>query len=73
MIERLFDVFGDDKEDDPLEDIRTAFQFGDHLGVGYVFPNRVVASFKLQHDANASIKRPNSGANFLMFKVAAPF
>lgn len=53
--------------------LSTAFQFGDHLGFGYIFQNRVEASFKLQHYSNASIKRPNSGANFLMFKVAAPF
>ena len=53
--------------------LSTAFQFGDHLGVGYAFPNRVEACFKLQHYSNASIKRLNSGANFLMFKVAAPF
>ena len=50
-----------------------AFQFGDHLGGGYVFRNGWEATFKIQHYSNASIKRPNSGANFLVAKLALPF
>jgi lipid A 3-O-deacylase len=53
--------------------LSTAFQFGDHLGAGYAFSNGWEATFKIQHYSNASIKRPNSGANFLVLKVARPF
>lgn len=53
--------------------LSTAFQFGDHIGAGYAFQNGAEVTFKIQHYSNASIKRPNSGANFLMFKVATPF
>jgi lipid A 3-O-deacylase len=53
--------------------LSTAFQFGDHLGAGYAFHNGWEATFKLQHYSNASIKRPNSGANFMVLKVARPF
>ncbi|QYF95468.1 acyloxyacyl hydrolase [Massilia sp. PAMC28688] len=53
--------------------LSTAFQFGDHLGVGYVFNNGWDASLKVQHFSNGGIKRPNSGANFLVLRVARPF
>jgi lipid A 3-O-deacylase len=53
--------------------LSTAFQFGDHFGGGYAFDNGWEATFKVQHYSNASIKRPNSGANFLVLKVARPF
>lgn len=53
--------------------LSTAFQFGDHIGAGYVFDNQWEVGMKIQHFSNASIKRPNSGANFLVFKVSRPF
>jgi lipid A 3-O-deacylase len=53
--------------------LSTAFQFGDHIGVGYVFANGWDASLKVQHFSNGGIKRPNSGANFLVLRVARPF
>lgn len=53
--------------------LSTAFQFGDHVGVGYVFPSGWDAAVKVQHFSNGSIKRPNSGANFLVLRVARPF
>ncbi|KQQ96212.1 acyloxyacyl hydrolase [Massilia sp. Leaf139] len=46
--------------------LSTAFQFGDHLGIGYVTPTKWDFSVKIQHYSNASIKRPNSGVNFLV-------
>ncbi|MBV8049353.1 MAG: acyloxyacyl hydrolase [Paludibacterium sp.] len=41
----------------------TAFQFGDHIGVGYVFQNRADFELTLQHFSNAGIKEPNDGVN----------
>ena len=43
--------------------ISTAFQFGDHLGVGYQFTPALRASLRLSHFSNADIKTPNPGLN----------
>ena len=53
--------------------LSTAFQFGDHFGIGYVFDNKWEATAKIQHYSNASIKKPNSGVNFFQLKLARPF
>ena len=53
--------------------LSTAFQFGDHLGAGYVFANGWDLGIKLQHFSNAGIKEPNSGVNYVLFKLAMPF
>lgn len=53
--------------------LATAFQFGDHIGAGYVFENKWEAGFKLQHYSNGGIKHPNGGVNFLVLKVARHF
>ncbi len=53
--------------------LSTAFQFGDHVGAGYVFDNRWDLGIKLQHFSNGGIKEPNSGVNFVMVKLARPF
>jgi len=53
--------------------LSTAFQFGDHIGAGYVFANQWEVGMKIQHFSNGSIKKPNSGANFLLVKVSRPF
>ncbi|HYC45954.1 MAG TPA: acyloxyacyl hydrolase [Burkholderiales bacterium] len=44
----------------------TAFQFGNHVGLGYRFGARshYDLSYRFQHLSNASIKRPNGGINF---------
>lgn len=59
-----------DNDDNKLS---TAFQFGDHVGVGYVFNNGWDATVKIQHFSNGGVKRPNSGVNFLVLRVARPF
>jgi hypothetical protein len=59
--------------DNDSNKLSTAFQFGDHVGVGYVFNNGWDATFKVQHFSNGGIKRPNSGVNFLVLRVARPF
>lgn len=55
------------------KELSTAFQFGDHIGIGYVMQNNWEVALKLQHFSNASIKRPNGGANFLELKAAYHF
>lgn len=54
------------------KELATAFQFGDHIAVGYMTKKWDV-SLKFQHYSNASIKRPNAGANWLVFKTAYRF
>ncbi|MES2832861.1 MAG: acyloxyacyl hydrolase [Pseudomonadota bacterium] len=51
----------------------TRFQFGDHIGLGYVFNNRWDIGAKIQHFSNGSIKQPNDGANFAIIKAAYRF
>ncbi|MES2901922.1 MAG: acyloxyacyl hydrolase [Pseudomonadota bacterium] len=53
--------------------LSTAFQFGDHLGAGYVFRNGWEMGMRIQHFSNGGIKKPNSGVNFLVLKLARPF
>ena len=53
----------------------TAFQFGDHLGVGYRFGARgsFDLGYRFQHLSNASIKRPNPGINFHQIRLQYRF
>lgn len=53
--------------------LSTAFQFGDHLGVGYVTDNKWDLGLRIQHYSNASIKRPNSGVNFIIASARYSF
>ncbi len=50
--------------------LSTAFQFGDHLGVGYVFDNKWEVGLKFQHFSNGGIKKPNSGVDFVVLKAS---
>lgn len=59
-----------DNNDDRLS---TRFQFGDHIGIGYVFQNKLDIGLKYQHFSNGGIKKPNSGVNFAMVRVSYPF
>lgn len=59
--------------DNNHKQLSTAFQFGDHLGAGYVFANGWDLGVKIQHFSNGSIKKPNDGVNFLVVKLARPF
>jgi hypothetical protein len=49
----------------------TAFQFGDHIGVGYRFGAKQAfdLSYRFQHLSNGSIKRPNPGINFHQIRL----
>lgn len=51
----------------------TKFEFGDHIGVGYVFANKWELGLKVQHFSNGGIKQPNSGANFAVIKASYRF
>ncbi|MDP3842842.1 MAG: acyloxyacyl hydrolase [Oxalobacteraceae bacterium] len=44
--------------------LSTAFQFGNHIGIGYVFANNLDIGLKIQHFSNGGIKHPNNGVNF---------
>ena len=52
--------------------LSTAFQFGDHLGIGYTTA-KWDFGLKYQHYSNASIKSPNAGANWFIAKAAYRF
>jgi len=52
--------------------LSTAFQFGDHVGIGYVFQNNLDLGLKVQHFSNGSIKQPNQGINFGVVRVSYP-
>ncbi|MEX3606233.1 MAG: acyloxyacyl hydrolase [Burkholderia sp.] len=53
----------------------TAFQFADMVGVGAQFGDhqQYQASFRFQHESNASIKDPNPGINFSQIYVQYNF
>ena len=49
------------------------FQFGDHIGVGYVFSNGVNLNLNFQHYSDAGIKMPNPAVNFVNLRLAFSF
>lgn len=53
--------------------LSTHFQFGDHVGAGYVFDNKWDVGMRIQHFSNGGYKKPNSGVNFLVLKAARQF
>lgn len=54
------------------KELSTAFQFGDHIGIGYTTA-KWDFGLKYQHYSNASIKSPNAGANWFIAKAAYRF
>lgn len=52
----------------------TAFNFGDHLAVGYRSGTgrRVEWALRVQHFSNAGIQRPNPGEDFVQLRVSMP-
>lgn len=53
--------------------LSTLFQFGDHVGIGYVFDNKWEIGAKIQHFSNGGYKKPNTGVNFLNVKASYHF
>lgn len=62
-----------DHYDNNERQLSTRFQFGDHLGIGYVFQNEVDLSLRIQHFSNGSVKQPNDGVNFAVVRISYPF
>ncbi|MCC6072994.1 acyloxyacyl hydrolase [Massilia sp. MAHUQ-52] len=62
-----------ERYDNDGSELSTHFQFGDHLGTGYVFANGWDVGMKLQHFSNGGFKKPNGGVNFLLLKAARAF
>ncbi|HEX7053111.1 MAG TPA: acyloxyacyl hydrolase [Burkholderiales bacterium] len=46
----------------------TRFQFGDHIGVGFLH-GRYDIGLRLQHLSNGGIRDPNPGINFVLLRV----
>jgi lipid A 3-O-deacylase len=59
--------------DDGNNVLSTRFQFGDHVGAGYVLPSGWDLGVKFQHFSNGGIKDPNSGVNFVVLKLGRAF
>ncbi len=53
--------------------LSTLFQFGDHIGIGYIFNKKLDIGLKIQHFSNGGYKKPNNGANFAVAKVGYLF
>jgi len=51
----------------------TRFQFGDHVGIGYVFNNKLDLGLRIQHFSNAGIKKPNPGINLVGVRASYAF
>ncbi len=53
--------------------LSTRYQFGDQIGVGYVFHNGWETGLSISHVSNGGIKKPNSGVNFLLLRAKKSF
>ena len=55
--------------------LSTAFQFGDHVGVGYRFGAKGAydVAYRFQHLSNGAIKHPNNGINFSQIRLQYHF
>lgn len=62
-----------ERYDNDGKQLSTRFQFGDHIGLGYVFENNLDLTLKFQHFSNAGIKKPNDGADFAVLTVRHSF
>jgi len=49
------------------------FQFGDHIGIGYVFSNGVDLNLNFQHYSDAGIRMPNPAVNFVNIRLGCFF
>lgn len=53
--------------------LSTAFEFGDHVGFGYVTTAGMDIGLLFQHFSNGRIKQPNDGVNFAMIRMGYSF
>lgn len=61
-----------DLYDNNSRQLSTRFQFGSHIGLGYVFSNKLDTALRFQHYSNGGIKDPNDGVNFLLLRISYP-
>ena len=54
-------------------ELSTAFQFGDHLGLGYQLTPSIRLGMRISHFSNGSIKLPNSGLNLVQLTLVQRF
>lgn len=66
-------LFSSDYEEGLDQRFSTRFQFGDHVGIGYVLQNGLDLSLKLQHFSNGGIQQPNPGVLFGILKLGYTF
>lgn len=59
--------------DNDYRRLSTRYQFGDQIGVGYVFNNGWEAGMTLSHFSNGGLKKPNDGINFLLIRAKKSF
>jgi lipid A 3-O-deacylase len=59
--------------DNDYRQLSTRFEFGDQIGVGYVFNNGWEGSLSVSHFSNGGIKKPNAGINFLLLRAKKSF
>lgn len=52
------------------KNISTAYQFGDHIGIGMHINDTSRLSLRFSHYSNAGIKRPNPGLNVLQLNYS---
>lgn len=62
-----------ERYDNDGKQLSTLFQFGDHLGIGYVFQNNLDVGLSIQHFSNGGIKKPNDGVNFAVVRMTYQF
>lgn len=53
--------------------LSTRFQFGDRIGAGYVFRNKLDLGLMVEHFSNGGVKQPNSGVNFAVVRLRYHF
>jgi hypothetical protein len=56
-----------------LNGLSTHFQFGDHIGLGYVFSDAFELGLRLQHFSNGGYQEPNDGVNFVVLRARYRF
>ncbi|RJG07195.1 acyloxyacyl hydrolase [Noviherbaspirillum cavernae] len=62
-----------ERYDNGNRQLSTRFQFGDLLGIGYVFQNNLDVGIRLQHFSNGGYRQPNDGVNFAFVRVSYGF
>jgi len=62
-----------EKYDNNDRTMSSEFQFGDHIGVGYLFANHFDLSLNFRHYSDAGIRMPNPAVNFVNIRLSHAF